>query len=89
MAFILLHKENGFCGHEPAIVNTDQIAAVETIALANKFYVKASQSCVRLADGTTMNVREPFDHVMGTLREASGGQKLPGTGPQLLSSQNN
>jgi hypothetical protein len=86
MAFILLHRENGFCGHESALINVEQIASVFPVIGTNKWYIQQSSSTLQMTDGKTINILEPLEKVMGLLREATGGQKMPGTGPQVAQS---
>jgi len=83
MAFILLHRENGFCGHEPTLINVDQIASVIPVIGAGKWYVQQSHATLQMTDGKNMNVIENIPKIMGMLREATNGQKMPGAGPQV------
>lgn len=82
MAFIMVHNENGFCGHEPCMINVDQIASVLPVVGGNKWYVQQSNAAIRLTDGKELRVKERLDVVMGMLTSAAG-QRVVGSGPQL------
>jgi hypothetical protein len=85
MSFILLHHENGICGHEAALVNVDQIASVLPVVGWNKIYAQKSQACVRLTDGREMRVSERIETVMGMINASAGMPgRVEGAQPQLV-----
>ena len=84
MSFIMLHQENGFCGHEPCMINVKQIASVMPVVGGNKWYVQSSNTAIKLTDGNELKVKERMDEVMGMLRSASGGEQIVGAGPKLV-----
>jgi hypothetical protein len=77
MSFITLHQENGLCGYEMSLINTDQVASVSPIMGANKWFVQTSNACIRLTNGTAINVRETVDAVIAVLEESKLLNKKP------------
>ncbi len=70
MSFITLHQENGLCGYEMSLINTEQVASVSPIMGANKWFVQTSHACVRLTNGTAINVRETVEAVIKILEDS-------------------
>lgn len=72
MSFILVHQATGLCGHEPSLINPEQIASVMPVANAsNNWAVQRSNACLRLNDGSRINVKETVQAIMGVLQEAA------------------
>ena len=86
MAFLIVHTSNGFCGREPMLVNADHVMRVSPVRGgldARRWSVDACGALIHLYDGSSFVTEEPFDAIMGMLREAQGGARIPGTGLQL------
>lgn len=83
MAFILLHKENNFCAHEAKLVNIEQMVSVATLNGGRRGFKQRSHASIKLTDNTIIHTLETLEAIMGMIREANGGQKIPGSGPQM------
>jgi len=83
MGFMVLHSRNHFCGEDPVIVNSEHILSVEPVRGQKKWSLDVTGAHITLATGKELDVSEPWDAVMGMLREAQDGQAIPGTGPFL------
>jgi hypothetical protein len=83
MSFIIVHANNGYCGQDPIVLNIHHIVSVTPLRGDKKWSLESSSAHIGLMNGVHIHTTEHFDVVTGMLREASGGGRIPGTGPHL------